>query len=209
MGGSWGSILGVHMAKARPDLFHAYVGISQIVSARENHAASYAQVIALARAAQDQVAVSALEALGPPPWVNPRNPGTLRRVTRAYEAKTTTPAPGSWWARSSGYDTPQAREDYAEGEDYSYLQFVGLKGDGMFSTVDLPMLGTAFEIPVFFIQGSEDLVTVPGVSKRYFDSITAPEKEFVLVPRAGHDPNPAMIDAEYRIMKERVRKLAK
>lgn len=206
VGGSWGSILGVHMAKSRPDLFYAYVGVSQIVSYRENQSASYS-VIAMAHAAGDRSTVTALEALGPPPWENPRNSGILRRATRAYEAKTSAPAPKAWWVRSPGYDTPQMRTDYSEGEDFSYLQFVGLKGDGMFSKVDLPGLGRAFEIPVFVIQGSEDLVAVPDVARRYFDGIVAPQMEFVLVPQAGHEPNLAMIDAEYRIMSQRVRPL--
>ena len=208
MGGSWGSILGIHMVKSRPDLFHAYVGVAQIVSYRESQAASYTKVVALARAAGDQITVSALEALGSPPWTNPRNSGILRRATRAYEAKASTPAPESWWTRSREYDTPQMRADYLAGEDFSYLQFVGLKGDGMFSKVDLPGLGMAFEIPVFIIHGSEDLVATPDVAKRYFDGIKAPEKEFILVPHAGHDPNLAMIDAQYKIMTERIRPLA-
>jgi pimeloyl-ACP methyl ester carboxylesterase len=208
VGGSWGSILGVHMAKSRPDLFHAYVGAAQIVSYRENQAASYAKVLALARTAGDQRTVSALEALGPPPWASPRNSGVLRRATRAYEAKASTPAPESWWVPSPEYDTPHLRADYQEGEDFSYLQFVGVKGDGMFSKVDLPGLGMVFEIPVFIIMGSEDLVTTPDIAKRYFDGITAPTKEFVLVPRAGHDPNLAIVDAEFRILSQRVRPLA-
>jgi pimeloyl-ACP methyl ester carboxylesterase len=208
MGGSWGSILGIHLIKARPDLFHAYVGIAQIVSYRESQAASYAKVVALARAAGDQNTVSALEALGSPPWANPRSSGILRRATRAYEAKASTPAPEAWWVSSREYDTPQMRAAYSGGEDFSYLQFVGLKGDGMFSKVDLPRLGMTFEIPVYIIPGSEDLVAIPDVAKRYFDGIVAPQKEFVLVPHAGHDPNLATIDAEYRIMSQRVRPLA-
>lgn len=129
--------------KSRPDLFHAYVGIAQIVDYRENQAASYAKVVALARAAGDQRTVSTLEALGTPPWANPRNSGVLRRATREYEAKVSAPAPKSWWVPSLGYDSPQMRADYLEGEEFSYLQFVGLKGDGMFSKVDLPSLGMA------------------------------------------------------------------
>ena len=73
MGGSGGSILGVHMARSRPDLFHAYVGVAQIVSYRDNQSASYSRVMAMARAAGDRPTISALEALGPPPWENPRN----------------------------------------------------------------------------------------------------------------------------------------
>ena len=208
IGGSWGSILGVHMVKSRPDLFHAYVGVAQIASYRENQAASYAKVAALARAAGDGKIVSALEALGPPPWTDPRNSGILRRATRVYEAKASTPAPTSWWAAAREYNTPQMRADYLEGEDWSYLQFVGRKGDGMFSKVDLAALGMAFEIPVFIIQGSEDLVATPDVAKRYFDGLKAPEKEFVLVPNAGHDPNVAMIEAQFAIVSQRIRPLA-
>jgi pimeloyl-ACP methyl ester carboxylesterase len=82
-----------------------------------------------------------------------------------------------------------------KGEDFSYLQFVGLAGDGMLSTVDLPALGTTFEVPIYIVQGEEDLVTRADVTRAYFDRISAPHKRLVLVPRAGHDPNPAMLEA--------------
>ena len=201
MGGSWGSYLSVHMAKSRPDLFHAYIGMGQMVNYSENQISSFTKVLALARAAKDAKTLTTLEALGPPPWTNPRNFGVLRRAIRVYEAKTTTPAPKSWWTPSTDYTTPAMQADYEAGEEYSYIQFVGLAGDGMLSHVDLPKLGTQFKLPVFMIQGSEDLVTTPEVAKRYFVSITAPKKEYVLLPRTGHDPNEAMIAAQYKILK--------
>jgi pimeloyl-ACP methyl ester carboxylesterase len=209
MGSSWGSILAVYMIKARPDLFYAYVGASQIVSYRENQNASYAKVLTLARAASDDKTVAAVEALGPPPWTNPRNFGILRRAIRKYEAKTTIAAPESWWVPAAAYATPQEQANYEGGEDFSYLQFVGQKGDGMFSQVDLPKLGTTFDVPVFFIQGSEDILTSPEVTKRYFESISAPQKELVIVPQTGHDPNALMVDAEYKIVRDRVSPLTK
>ena len=94
--------------------------------------------------------------------------------------------------------------DHEAGEEFSFLQFVGLNGDGMFSGIDLPKLGLRFDIPVYLVQGAEDLVTTPEVAKRYFDDIVAPHKEFVLLPRTGHDPNEAMIEAQYGILKTRV-----
>lgn len=57
VGGSWGSILGIHMAHARPDLFYAYVGSAQMVNMRKNQSASYARVLELARAEGDQQAI--------------------------------------------------------------------------------------------------------------------------------------------------------
>lgn len=209
MGGSWGSILGVHMVKSRPDLFYAYVGTGQIVSYRENQNASYTKLIALALAAGDQKTVSAIEALGPPPWTNPRNSGILRRATRVYEAKTSAAAPKAWWTPAPEYATAQMQEYFEQADDYSYLQFVGLKGDGMFSRIDLPKLGMRFDIPVYIIEGSEDLVAVPDIAKRYFDGVIAPAKEYVLVPQTGHDPNLAMVDAQYRILREKILIMAK
>lgn len=103
----------------------------------------------------------------------------------------------------------QAKADYDAGEDYSFLNFVGLHGDGMFSQVDLPKLGTDFPMPVFLVQGARDLLTTPEVTGQYFDSIRAPEKALVIVPDAGHDPNPPMVDAQFRLLKERILPLAR
>jgi pimeloyl-ACP methyl ester carboxylesterase len=209
MGSSWGSILGVHMIRSRPQLFHAYLGSSQVVSSRNNQGSSYSSVLDLARAAGDTKTVTALESLGPPPWQNPRNFGTLRRAVRTYEAKVTDPAPGSWWQPSAEYATRQAQADYEAGEEYSFLQFVGMKGDGMFSKVDLPALGLDFAVPVFIVQGAEDLLTTPHDARWYFDSLNAPQKALVLVPRAGHDPNPAFVDAQFSVLTERIRPLTR
>lgn len=209
MGNSWGSILAVHMAKRRPDLFYAYVGTSQFVSRQANEAASYLQTLDIAEKALDQKTVAALQAIGPPPRTNPRAFGVLRRAIRAYEAKVTTPAPASWWAPAPQYATDVALADAQAGEEYSFVQFVGLNGDGMLSHVDLPGLGLRFEIPVYLVQGKEDLLTPLTVTQPYFDNLQAPDKAMVVVPQAGHGPNEAILAAEYRLLMERVRPVAK
>ena len=206
MGGSWGAMLGVYMAKSNPELFCGYISSSQLVNASGEERASYDATLAMARAANDTDAVAKLDALGPPPWINPRNFGILRRVMRKHEGLRTEPAPTSWWVYAQEYRTPKAEADYTAGEDYSWLQFVGTKGDGIASKIDLYKLGPTFGIPVYMVQGQEDLMTMPGASKRYFDFIQAPHKEFVLVPRTGHDPNQPMLDAQYRLLREHLGK---
>ena len=203
-GSSWGSILGVYMAKAHPDLFYAYLGTSQLVSYHENQAVGYAKLLGVVRAADDAASLAILEGVGTPPWTDPRSFGKVRRVIRKYEAKVTTPAPESWWIRPAEYATPKALADYEAGEDYSFLNFVGLKGNGMFSQVDLPKLGTDFKIPMFFVEGAQDLLATPDVAQRYYDSLTAPQKHLVLLEHAGHDPNQDVVDAEYTILKQRI-----
>lgn len=208
-GSSWGSILATRMVQARPDLFHAYVGVSQVVGYRQNQSTTYPRLLGLARAAGDQDSVAKLEALGAPPWTNPRAFGIQRRILRRYEALKTDPFPAAWWKTSGIYATPKYEADYEAGEDYSFVQFVGMNGDGMFSRVDFETSAPRFETPVFLIQGAEDLLTMPEVTQAYFDRLTAPAKGLVIVPRAGHDPNPVMIDAQYKLLMERVRPLAK
>ncbi|MBJ7312932.1 alpha/beta fold hydrolase [Rugamonas sp. CCM 8940] len=209
MGGSWGSYLAVSMAKARPELFHAYLGAAQLVNSTENMRTSREALLALARGAGDSASVAKLEALGAPPWRDPRSFGVLRRIDREYEALVTEPAPAAWWQRAADYRLAQDLADDEAGEDYSYLQFVGRNGDGMFAQVDLAALGGDFALPFFIVHGAEDLLTTPAVARRYFDSIRAPQKQFVLLPRSGHDPNQALLDAQLKLLNERIRPLTK
>jgi pimeloyl-ACP methyl ester carboxylesterase len=203
MGGSWGSALAVNMAMTAPDLFDAYVGTSQLVNYQADMAASYARTLGLAKSAGDPDSVAKLEKLGPPPWINPRAFGILRRVTRKYEALRSDPPPQGWFSFGPGYDTPAYNAAYEAGEDYSYLNFVGLAGDGMGPKIDLRKLGVRFGMPVYMLQGEEDLVTPPQISRAYFDELVAPRKEFLLLSRTGHDPNRTMIDAQYRVLQRR------
>lgn len=205
MGSSWGSALAVHMAQARPDLFHAYVGVAQIVSERENMIDAYQKVLALAQKAADPEHQSKLEALGIPPWTNPRNFGVMRRAIRKYEGLATDAPPRQWWQPAAIYTTPKAMADYDAGEDYSFLQFVGMHGDGMQSRLDLYALGTSFKLPVYLVQGEQDLLTSQAVTRRYFEHLKAPRKEMVVVPRAGHDPNAPLMEAQFKVLEQRVR----
>lgn len=208
-GGSWGSALAVHMAKLRPELFVAYLGTGQLVSGRENEADSYRTFLAMARAAGDVNTVTALETLGAPPWTNPRNPGAFRRLSRVYEAKQSTPAPKTWWTLGQAYASEQMQAEYEKGEDYSWIQYVGMNGNGIHATLDLYKLGLEFKMPVFLVQGEQDLTTTPAVAKRYFDAIKAPRKQYFLLPATGHDPNPPMINAQYKILETLIAPMAR
>lgn len=207
-GSSWGSILGVNMAKANPQLFYAYLGVSQTVSYRAQ-TASYAKLLDKVRAAEDSASLTVLENVGSPPWTDPRSFGKVRRVIRKYESKITTPPPEHWWKYSDEYATPEALADYEAGEEFSFLAFVGFKGDGMFSTVDLSSLGSEFAIPIFFVHGAQDLLATPEVARRYYDSLTAPQKAFILIDTAGHDPNQEMVNAQYKVLMEQIVPLTK
>lgn len=201
LGGSWSSVLGVYMVKAEPKMFCGYVSTSQLVNTLPTRS-SLDALLAKARAAGDQESIAKIEALGPLPWTDPRSPGKYRRVDRKYETMATEPVPKAWMGWSPEYSTPAYETAYTAGEDYSWLQYVGLKGDGIGSKIDLYKLGPKFEVPFYMVQGEQDLLTMPEPSKRYFDFIQAPYKEFLLVPRAGHDPNGPMVETQLQALKK-------
>jgi pimeloyl-ACP methyl ester carboxylesterase len=206
-GGSWGSILGVYMAHARPDLFYAYVGEAQVVNMRKNQSASYERVMELARAAADQEAVKALTTIGPPPWDSLSKWPIFRKWELAYQGKIAT-APPLEAKISPEYASPEERTQWAAAEDFSFIHFVGLTMSGPLENVDLPALGLNFKIPIFILQGEADLTALPELAKAYFDSIKAPRKQFFVVPGTGHEPSAAELDLTRKVLAEQVRPLA-
>jgi pimeloyl-ACP methyl ester carboxylesterase len=209
VGGSWGSILGIHMAHARPDLFYAYVGLAQMVNMRKNQSASYARVLELARAAGDQQAIGELEKIGPMPWDSDQIPKwhVYRKWELAYQAKRVT-APSPPEKISPEYDSPEERTQWAAADDFSGAHFFGMTLSGPLEDVDLQALGTEFAIPVFILQGQEDLTALPDLAKAYFDSIKAPLKQFHLVPGTGHEPSATELNLALKVLVEQVRPLA-
>jgi pimeloyl-ACP methyl ester carboxylesterase len=204
-GGSWGSILGIYMAHARPDLFYAYVGNGQMVNTRKNEFASYIRVLELARASGDQQAITALTTIGPPPWQNLyKGWPVYRKLKFAYQAKRVT-APPANETLSPAYASPEEQAQYAAADDFSFEHFWGLKMSGPWELVDLPALGTDFSIPIFILQGQEDLTALPELAKVYFDSIKAPQKQFFLVPGTGHEPSATELDMTLKLLVDQVR----
>ncbi|MBI3933710.1 MAG: alpha/beta hydrolase [Acidobacteria bacterium] len=205
IGGSWGAVLGVYMARARPDLFHAYVGVAQIVST-EDWSAGYARTLELARQATDQQSIAELESIGPPPWNQLRKFGAWSRVTRAYEAKSS--GQPLELRLSTEYASDAEQQQWAEAANFSQAHFFGLDMRGPLELLNLPTLGSNFGVPVFILQGDADLKAVPKVTRAYFDQLRAPEKEFILVPQAGHEPNAEMLKAMLQTMKAKIEPLA-
>ena len=68
LGHSWGSILGVRMIDAHPDLFAAYVGTGQVVNVRRSVEYGYPRVLEIARERGNETAIAQLETVGPPPY---------------------------------------------------------------------------------------------------------------------------------------------
>ena len=67
-------------------------------------------------------------------------------------------------------------------------------------------LGTRFEVPMVFLQGSEDLYTPTAEVSRYASEISAPAVRMAIIEGGGHSAA-FMRDAFLRALKEQVRPL--
>ncbi|RYY01318.1 MAG: alpha/beta hydrolase [Gammaproteobacteria bacterium] len=204
---SWGSAVGIKMISKRPDLFYFYVGVSQLVNYETNLLTSYQLALNIAQQNHDQNALEFLQSAGAPPWKNPRNFGKLRKITRAYEAKVNDQTLSM--KTSAEYQTEAAQLAYGFGEDFSFMKFLGMDGDGMAQTIALDKTDLDFKIPVHLIQGKEDLLTSPDVTEKYLSAIKSPGKSYVLVEKSGHDLSARIFNAQITILRAGVKHIAK
>jgi pimeloyl-ACP methyl ester carboxylesterase len=202
---SFGSVIALKMAHARPELFAAYVGSGQFVNAAEGDALGYQLTLTRAREVGNTAAVDALEAMGPPPWP---------------DVKTRSAAKG-WATRMTKADDPASKMNVAAMlkalPDYSEADLKNLGAGMAFSTeplvrdvmsFDARALGRRFPIPLFIFQGADDLNTPTPLVERWFAEVDAPAKAIVVVEHASHGVFYTHSEQLGRFLVERVRPLA-
>ena len=202
-GTSWGSALGVKMAVKRPDLFYAYIGHSQIVNPSDD-LPLYNRVYQMAQRNNDKQSLVILDTIGKPPYNKARNAGMLLRVVKKYERTNSKPAPAAWFAEAPDYANVKDQQNRNDGDDYSFVHYMGDKGLGIQpirSSINLIKDNLEFKIPVFFIQGEEDLLTPQETTLNYFNKISSPEKKYSLLPDTAHGFNEAVVETLYKICK--------
>ena len=204
VGTSWGSILATKMVLKQPDLFHAYVGHAQFINFSSNIKNAYAEIYKMASDRKDEVVIEKLETIGPPPYSMAKNYGQLLRIVKQFEKENSTPAPSSWWKIAPIYDNIKDQNDRYNGDDYSFLNLVGDKNIGvksMVNDINFEKNGLIFHLPVYMIQGSNDMLTSKYINKPYFDKIRAPKKEYFLVSDAAHGFNQSIVNKQYEVIK--------
>ena len=202
-GTSWGSALGVKIVTKNPELFYAYVGHSQIVNPTID-VEIYTKIFKIAESKNDKEALEILNSIGKPPYSRAKNVGLFFRIVKKYERANSTPAPNNWFQLSPEYDNDIDNKNRADGDDYSFVNYVGdekLGVQSMSATINLLKDNLDFKIPVYLIQGNEDILTPKESSKEYFEKISTPKKEYYLIPKAAHGFNESVVKAQYEIFK--------
>lgn len=202
-GTSWGSALGVKIASRRPDLFYAYVGHSQIVNPAID-IKFYTKIYKMAEVKNDKDAIEILNTIGKPPYDRAKKVGQLFRILKKYERENSIPAPDNWFELSPEYDNEKDNQNRSDGDDYSFVNYTGdnkLGVQSMSSSIDLMKDNLDFKIPVYLIQGREDILTPKEKTKNYFQKIKAPEKKYYLLSKTAHGFNLSVLETQYKVFK--------
>jgi pimeloyl-ACP methyl ester carboxylesterase len=205
VGHSWGSELGLTMIKAEPGLFSAYVGTGQVVAKAEKEEFLYAALRAKLAAAHDTDGLTKLAAIGPPPYKSEAVLDEERHLQRRFDIE-----PERDLTRHMApvvlFNPDMSLGDVADmfaGKDFAgealYRESLGF---------DARRLGTDIAVPFFIFNGEYDSVTPTVLARRYFDSVRAPVKAFVVLKGGGHSAILTMPDAFLADLNRVVRPLA-
>ena len=181
VGHSWGSTLGVFMAKARPEFFYAFVGTGQVADPARNYAVAYAVLVEKASREGNSRAIEELKEVGPPPYQGGKGFAVQRKWANLFEGADVFLASAVGLAlMAPGYSLGDIN-DWFEGQNVSAEHLVPQT-----SMLDPKLLGGEFAQPVFVIQGAEDFTTPTSLAKTYLNSLHAPRKAFATIGGAGH-----------------------
>ena len=187
---SMGATIAALAAARRPDLVSALVAVSMDVDGPAAENSAYRFALAAAHARNNRRAIRQLEAIGPPPHLEPRQFATRAR----------------WAANFGGVRTGHTYNSMARGllvsllrsPDYSLADTVrAIRGITAAQAALLPELAaldlthtlTRLDTPIVMAQGRHDQVAPPSAAERYAELLEAPGKQLVWFEHSAHLPH--------------------
>jgi pimeloyl-ACP methyl ester carboxylesterase len=207
MGHSWGSFIGIQAAARAPELYHAYIGVSQIAYQLRSENLAYAYMLEQFKANGNTRMVRLLEEAPvtmsvplPPAYDAARDEamhslgiGTTHDMTSVI----------------TGIFLPSWRwPEYTLGEKVNLWRGkIFSRGSGLWNemlSTDLTATLTALDLPVYFMHGAHDYTVAYPLAQAYCATLTAPVKGFYTFDQSAHSPMFEEPEATIRILLEDV-----
>lgn len=191
VGHSWGSLLGVLLAKKYPELVRAYIGMGQFVNGEENEALSYDFVLAQAQRRADKKALRDLARIGEPVHGRYKSMDDMmiqRNLMTKYGGGTYKGKESLMRSmilpllRTPEYSLTQLKQ-YSEGAFFSLRALWDEVVDH-----DLFQIAPSLAVPVYLTEGRHDQNTPIPIARRWFESLEAPHKEWIWFEESAHSP---------------------
>jgi pimeloyl-ACP methyl ester carboxylesterase len=187
MAHSWGTVPAMHAALARPDLFHAYVGVGQVINVRDNERLSVEYGLAQARRHGNVEAIAEIEAILPYPGDQPI---TRERIVAARKWPQHYGGLSAYRDERNLYHFGAARlsPDYDEADRAAINQgsmFTLGRLLDEFVTVDFKPV-RRFPVPVVMFMGRHDYTTPSQPTAEWLEQVDAPYKRAVWFEHSAH-----------------------
>lgn len=188
LGHSWGSLLGLDLARRHPEWLYAYVGAGQVVDMRESERRGWAWAMREARERGNSEAVAELQSIAPyaegsvavpiadlymqRKWVNAFGGAAYNRPDAGFEAAA--------MALSPDYTDDNLRDVWkAQATSVERL---------MPEVMELSMSSLSdLRVPVVLLLGRHDINVSAQVAAEWFDWVRAPAKKLVWFEYSAHE----------------------
>ena len=201
LGASWGTKLGMYMAKLHPEWVYACISVGQAVCSPSAEKIIYERLLGYAREENNhelksrlETAIPLLEADYPERERSfVENCPFVRKELAKHGEALMHHMPYEDAIRMLGFDclisphlTLTDLSNAVLGDDLAVLRPPYLFTKDFLNTDLREDLGSSFDVPIFFFTGKHDWQTPVSVSDQWFDEIDAPYKELVHFEESSH-----------------------
>jgi len=186
LGHSWGSIIGLEVARRHPDWLHAYIGMGQMIHGRDNERLGYEWALDMARADRNDKALKELQAIAP----YPRADGSVSVEQIITQREWVIHYGGLTWGRP---DFDYAQDAAKFSPDYTRKELSPEDGIGESLPRLLPAMiaydvrgVTRMDCPVFIFAGAHDYETPSALAEHWLAALQAPRKGLVRFENSAH-----------------------
>ena len=190
VGRSWGSLIGLQTVSHYSELFHAFVGIGQLVQPLLNDSLSYEYTLQLAQRYGDTAEIEELKSIGYPPYNSEKATRQRKWLTKYDEL---------FMREKFNRHRPDYRAHLLSTPEYSLWDVLMMGIDPFYSSrhlwnekyyqYNLFEQIPEIEIPVYFLHGRYDYFTPGELVEKYYQHLSAPKgKTMIWFEKSGHEP---------------------
>jgi len=189
VGESWGSALGIFLAKEYPKDYHAVIGTGQMVDFLETEKLDYEKALEIAEIRQDTQKIEKLKSNGYPPYYDSDmvwKSAEYLNYLSSYMTKNSQ-------IHNGGYNTMRDifSIEYGIIDKVNYLRGIVTTFNHVYPQlydIDLRVTHAELKVPVYFFLGRHDINAPIQLVEDYERILKAPYKEIVWFEHSGHSP---------------------
>ena len=190
LGHSWGTMLGAWLVQAHPERYAAYISTGTMVNSRREAKLQAEFFANRFREAGDAKKLAAVEALGPfwdDPVLSEEKTLAMNRILIA-EGHSSVKAKGFWNSLRYEFLPLLGSPEYTLRD---CLHFFGYKAyhhiiENEMPEFDIEKPGLRYRIPVYYIEGEQDMQTPYALAKEAYEKTEAPDKAFFSLRNCAH-----------------------